>query len=138
MIQRLIHRVKRWRNAIAVGWRQEGDTGYVCIQRYGLFKQYRERRSRWRHTIEYNADSKYKPQDCDKFCPYADKCKHGKNILTTAKPKRNLIERIPGYQEEFCSLEEMQEDVYNAILRAYHAEDTKVHVIKAGVGSGRS
>ena len=40
MIQRLIHRVKRWRNAIAVGWRQEGDTGYVCIQRYGLFKQY--------------------------------------------------------------------------------------------------
>lgn len=98
----------------------------------------RERRSRWSHTIEYNADSKYKPQDCDKFCPYADKCKHGKNILTTAKPKRNLIERIPGYQEEFCSLEEMQEDVYNAILRAYHAEDTKVYVIKAGVGSGKS
>ena len=84
----------------------------------------RERRSRWSHTIEYNADSKYKPQDCDKFCPYADKCKHGKNILTTAKPKRNLIEKIPGYQEEFYSLEEMQEDVYNAILRAYHAEDT--------------
>ena len=98
----------------------------------------RERRSRWSHAIEYNADSKYKPQDCDKFCPYADKCKHGKNILTTAKPKRNLIEKITGYQEGFCSLEEMQDDVYNAILRAYHAEDTKVHVIKAGVGSGKS
>lgn len=40
MIQRLIHRIKRWKNAIAVGWRQEGNTGYVWIRRYGLFKQY--------------------------------------------------------------------------------------------------
>lgn len=40
MIQRLINRVKRWKNAIAVGWRQEESTGYVWIRRYGLFKQY--------------------------------------------------------------------------------------------------
>ena len=38
----------------------------------------------------------------------------------------------------FVGRKEMQDDVYNAILRAYHAEDTKVHVIKAGVGSGKS
>lgn len=40
VIQRLIHRVKRWKNAIAVGWRQEGNTGYVWIWRCGLFRQH--------------------------------------------------------------------------------------------------
>ena len=40
MIQRLIHRVKRWKNAIAVGWHQEGNTGYVWIWRCGFFRQY--------------------------------------------------------------------------------------------------
>lgn len=40
VIQRLIHRVKRWKNAIAIGWRQEENTGYVWIWRCGIFKQY--------------------------------------------------------------------------------------------------
>lgn len=40
MIQRLTHRIRRWRKAVAVGWQQEGNTGYVCMQRYGLFKQH--------------------------------------------------------------------------------------------------
>ena len=39
-IHRVMFRVRRWRDAIAVGWRQEGNTGYVCIQRYGLFRQH--------------------------------------------------------------------------------------------------
>lgn len=39
-LQQIIDRIRHWKNAIAVGWQQEGNTGYVCIQRYGLFKQH--------------------------------------------------------------------------------------------------
>ena len=48
------------------------------------------------------------------------------------------MERIPGYREEFHPIEEVQDDTYEAISRAFRAEDTKVHVIKSQTGAGKS
>jgi hypothetical protein len=77
-----------------------------------------------------------KPSSCNGFCPYKDECAHGTNMLH--RPKRGKMERIPGYVEEFASVEDVQEDVYRAIHRAYQAVDAKWHIIKAMTAIGKT
>ena len=48
------------------------------------------------------------------------------------------MERLPGYSEKFYSIEDVQDDTYKAISKAYHAEDTKIHIIKSQTGAGKS
>lgn len=93
---------------------------------------------RWKSQLSYMSKNDYCPQRCDKYCPYCDECPHGKNILSTVHPKRGGMEPIAGYHEEYVSMEEMQEDVYNAIHRAFYSGDKKFHIIKAQVGAGKS
>lgn len=97
-----------------------------------------ERREKWNRHLSYIRQQEYKPFSCDNFCPYHEKCNHGTNILSTVRPKPGMMERIPGYSEEFYSLEEVQDDTYKAISKAYHAEDSMVHIIKSQVGAGKS
>lgn len=97
-----------------------------------------ERREKWNRHLSYIRQQEYKPFSCGSFCPYHEKCNHGTNILSTVRPKPGMMERIPGYSEEFYSLEEVQDDTYKAISKAYHAEDSMVHIIKSQVGAGKS
>ena len=52
--------------------------------------------------------------------------------------KPGMMERLPGYSEKFYSIEDVQDDTYKAISKAYHAEDTKIHIIKSQTGAGKS
>lgn len=97
-----------------------------------------ERRKNWERHLSYIRQQEYKPFSCDNFCPYHEKCNHGMNILSTVRPKPGMMERIPGYSEEFYSLEEVQNDTYKAIRTAFLAEDSMVHIIKSQVGAGKS
>ena len=97
-----------------------------------------ERREKWNRHLSYIRQQEYKPFSCDNFCPYHEKCSHGMNILSTVRPKPGMMERIPGYSEEFYSLEEVQNDTYKAIRTAFLAEDNMVHIIKSQVGAGKS
>ena len=97
-----------------------------------------ERREKWNRHLSYIRQQEYKPFSCDNFCPYHEKCSHGMNILSTVRPKPGMMERIPGYSEEFYSLEEVQNDTYKAIRTAFLAEDSMVHIIKSQVGAGKS
>ncbi len=97
-----------------------------------------ERREEWERQLSYIRQQEYKPFSCDNFCPYRDKCNHGKNILSTVRPKVGMMERIPGYYEEFYSIEEVQKDTYKAIRNAYLAEDNLIHIIKSQTGAGKS
>lgn len=97
-----------------------------------------ERREKWNRHLSYIRQQEYKPFSCDNFCPYHEKCNHGMNILSTVRPKPGMMERIPGYSEEFYSLEEVQNDTYKAIRTAFLAEDSMVHIIKSQVGAGKS
>lgn len=97
-----------------------------------------ERREKWNRHLSYIRQQEYKPFSCDNFCPYHEKCNHGMNILSTVRPKPGMMERIPGYSEEFYSLEEVQDDTYKAIRTAFLAEDSMVHIIKSQVGAGKS
>lgn len=96
------------------------------------------RRAEWNRHLKYNDDVEYKPQQCNSYCPYRKGCNHGTNILSTARLKRGVMERIPRYHEEFHSIEDVQQDTYDAISRAYRAADSKVHIIKSQVGAGKS
>ena len=98
----------------------------------------RERYEKWSKDIHYMKKLNYKPQYCQSFCPYRDSCKHGVNILSTVHPKRGTMEKLTGWEEKFYSIEEMQEDTYNAICRAYKADGSKFQVIKAMTGAGKS
>lgn len=82
--------------------------------------------------------SDYFPESCDKYCPYKDECIHCKNILGTVHPERGSMESTAGYHEELCSMEEMQEDVYDAISNAFDASGKKFYIIKAMTGAGKS
>lgn len=97
-----------------------------------------ERRKKWKRHLSYIKQQEYKPFSCDKFCPYRDKCNHGKNILSTVRPRAGMMERIPGYYEEFYSIEDVQKDTYKAIRDAYRAEDNLIHIIKSMTGAGKS
>ena len=78
----------------------------------------------------------YKPYFCNRFCPYKDECPHGANMLS--RPKRGKMERLSGYVEDFAPLEDVQEDVYRIINKAYRANDVMRHIIKAMTGSGKT
>lgn len=97
-----------------------------------------EREEKWKRDAAYIRRQEYSPSCCDGFCPYKDECEHGKNILSTAHLKMGSMERASGYHEQFYSLREAEEDTYNAIDRAYHADGNGVYVIKAMTSIGKS
>lgn len=93
---------------------------------------------KWKADLSYMVQNGYKTERCEKYCPYHDKCQHSRDILTTVNPGRGSMEPIAGYREEYCSMEEMQDDVYGAIRKALFSYGKKFYVIKAQVGSGKS
>ena len=97
-----------------------------------------DRKEKWNHDAAYSSMQEYKPKRCENFCPYHKECEHGKNILSTVRPKRGTMERVSGYQEQFYSIEEVQDDTFDAISRAYKAKCNRVYVIKAMTSIGKS
>lgn len=93
---------------------------------------------KWKNHLSYIVQNGYYPESCDKYCPYHEECSHGRNILSTVYSKQGSMEKIVGYHEEFYPMEEMQDDIYNAIHRAFRASDKKFYIIKAQVGAGKS
>ena len=50
----------------------------------------REKDRRWKMQIEYNKKCNYAPMDCEKFCPFYNKCKHYKNLKNTIAPRNGI------------------------------------------------
>jgi hypothetical protein len=100
---------------------------------------YSDHKESWeqRH-LPYMKQHDYRPQSCNKFCLYQNKCNHGTNILSTVHPKRRMIEKIPGYSEMFYPLEEVQEDTYTAICKAYCSNNEQFHIVKAMTSVGKT
>lgn len=97
-----------------------------------------EKTEKWKADLSYMVQNDYRPECCEKYCPYHEECSHGRNILTTVHSRRGSMEPIAGYHEEYCSMEEMQDDVYSTIHRALFTGDKKFSIIKAQVGAGKS
>jgi len=97
-----------------------------------------ERIQKWEKALSFNKQAEYKPTACDGYCPYCNECNHGSNILSTARPKAGMMERIPGYHEVFSSIEDVQDDTFHAIEKAFHAKDKRIHIVKSMTGAGKS
>ena len=120
--------------------RVETGTGYFMEKRLEHPELYTDdtRNEKWGANLSYMEQNDYKPKACDKYCPYHEECIHCKNILSTVHTKRGSMEKIAGCHEEFVSMEDMQDDVYDAISDAFNASGKKFYIIKAQVGSGKS
>lgn len=97
-----------------------------------------DKTEKWKDDLLYLVQNDYNPQSCERYCPYHKECSHGRNILATVHTGRGSMEPIIGNHEVFSSMEEMQDDVCNAIQRAFLANGKKFYAIKAQVGAGKS
>ena len=102
------------------------------------YSPYCEKKYKWEHDIQYMKQQEYIPQSCDNFCQYKGECCHGTNILSTVRLKRGVMEKIPDYNPIFYSLEEVQNDTYSAIYRAYKATNKRFQIVKSMTGAGKS
>jgi len=93
---------------------------------------------KWRNDIGYAKANNYKPWSCNFFCPHKDICLHGANILSTVKPERGTMEKIPGHEEKYHSLDEVSAHLEELAMRAITANDTNIHIIKAPTATGKS
>lgn len=52
------------------------------IEKYeALYNQ--EKDKKWKIQIEYNKKCNYAPMNCERFCPFSNKCEHYKNLKNT-------------------------------------------------------
>lgn len=90
----------------------------------------------WKFYLKYIKDRV--PQPCSFFCPYQDKCPHGKNILSTAKIGYHQAEKIANYNQELVSLDEAWKD-FNKIFTYAIASDKLIwHIIKSQTALGKT
>lgn len=93
---------------------------------------------KWERDLAYMNEKDYRPYGCDSFCPHRETCSHNKNILSTVHLKRGTMEKLPGYSEQFYSIEDVQDDTYEAINRAFHENSGTFKIIKSMTGAGKS
>lgn len=102
-----------------------------------ISKFYPDKINKWKNSLRISKGHNYHPKNCCNFCHYYDECSHGKNMLTTVQLKRGELEKV-GQEEQYYSLKEVQEDVQQAIKRAYYKTCSHFQIIKAQVGIGKS
>ena len=90
----------------------------------------------WKFYLRYFKDSEYLPMNCNSFCPYADTCPHGSNMLCTAKIKRKEIIRVS--KKEYVSVDEVYSDLKHNFENAILSDDKDIHVIKAQTTIGKT
>lgn len=78
------------------------------------------------------------PSPCTSFCPYHDTCPHGKNILSTTKPKYHQVERIANVGEFLYRLDEAWEDFRQKFECAVISDKQCWHIIKCQTAIGKT
>lgn len=75
---------------------------------------------------------------CSHFCPHYNVCQHGRDILSTAKPKYHQIERLANWGEPLVDLEEAEEDFKEKFDEAVAAMENLWYVIKSQTALGKT
>lgn len=105
-----------------------GNPNYYDLSKQNSFDFY----------LQYNKEHGYEAQSCEFFCPYKDTCSHGKNILSTVKPKCSTMERVANYAEVLYPIEEVQDDLLQKLEQAIQSNDKLWHIIKAQTAAGKT
>lgn len=91
----------------------------------------------WAHQIKRYI-SGYQPQACNNFCRYCNSCSHLTNMILTAKVKYYQMERLSGYTEQLCTLEEAEKDFQENFRNAMDDSRKMWFVIKAQTALGKT
>lgn len=108
----------------------------IMVGKHGLYTD--GKTHKWKYDLSYLKQNGYRPQRCDHYCPYHNECRHGKNIISTAHVRRGVMEKAAGCQEAFSSMEELQEDTYDKINKAYHTDGRQYQIVKAMTAAGKT
>ena len=116
---------------------ETGDKRFKAIlSTKAYFDDQPEKYGDWDFYFYYIKDKG--PRPCISFCPHQDKCSHGKNILSTTKPKYHQIERIANHTESLCSVDEAWADFKRCFLSAINSPEKLWHVIKCQTALGKT
>ncbi len=90
----------------------------------------------WDYYFYYIKGKGAKPCSC--FCPYRDTCQHGKDILSTVKPKYHQIERLANWGDPLVGLDEAWADFKEKFQEAIDSDDQCWHIIKSQTALGKT
>ena len=115
-----------------------GGDKFISIIRNETNEQYSNYTDKdWGYYINYIQKQDYNPQQCINFCPYSNECNHAKNLIQTAKTKRNTIVELSN-KTEYVSLAEAEKDLLDKFKKCQSCDDNNIHVMKAQTGIGKS
>jgi hypothetical protein len=115
-----------------------GGNKFISIISNEANEQYSSYKDKdWGYYINYIQKQDYYPQQCINLCPYSNECNHAKNMILTAKTKRNSIVKLSNHKE-YVSLQEAEEDLLNKFKICQSSLDDNIHVIVAQTGIGKS
>lgn len=100
------------------------------------FDGHKEYYDNWDYYFYYIKDQN--PRPCTSFCPHHNTCPHGKNILSTAKPKHNQIERITNQETLLVGLDEAWDDFKENFNKAVLSNKKIWHVINCQTALGKT
>lgn len=91
----------------------------------------------WAGTLNDIIKHEYLPKRCDS-CPYAEKCNHGTNMISTVKPSRHDVKVTE--PKEYCTIEEAEESLaanFKAALDDRISNKIKLIIAQTGLGKTR-
>ena len=98
------------------------------------FEHYKEKD--WYYYTHYMSTQGYAPASCEKFCPYHNECNHATNMLLTAKTNKNSVVKLK--EVEYCSVEEAEKEVKEALYKAVNTPFDGINIIKAQTAIGKT
>lgn len=96
----------------------------------------KEKYDNWSYYFYYIKDKG--PRPCISFCSYHATCPHGKDILSTSKPKYHQIEKIANCNNHWVGLDEAWKDFKENFHSAVMSRDKIWHVIKCQTALGKT
>lgn len=71
--------------------------------------EYASKNDSWNVMVKQIQKMSYAPTECNTFCPFADTCHHGKNMIEQGKMFRNGVQKVEN--KELKTLEEAKEEL---------------------------
>lgn len=91
---------------------------------------------KWQFYSNYFVKMNYAPMQCNNFCPHAAECEHSRNIIDQIKLPRGTVRILD--MPKLKPLEQAERELREHMEKALAAKDTKVYVIKAPTGIGKT
>ncbi len=101
-----------------------------------IFKDKNYNKKKWEFYIKYAKDRGYKPQSCDRNCPYAEECQHKENMVNTVSVKER-IKKIKG-EDNYNTIDEVYDHVNRCLYAAINSREKGMHLIPAQTAIGKT